>query len=259
MYPIGLERGQNLAGPHVGEAQKGWRFPRLSWTRSERWPEPPACNTGLCPSRMGPGHSACCLWHCHGRLGIRRLSGVDAAPRPYSKEDGGVIGPRCQSTWAHEPPCPVLTGRCWLAQEAGKGWSEPRRKALFMINAPVRSTGTCPCATGLPMASKLGAFVLKMFIALLRHTKALGRTACWVESRVAPQGLTSHSLGQAEIWVGFLKNSPGGAGRQRGQRPVGQGATPMGQKSLDGGLLSHPHGTSLMLRWWELRGSGNCP
>lgn len=59
---------------------------------------------------------------------------------------------------------------------------------LFMINAPVRSTGTCHCATGLQMASKLGAFVLKMFIALLRHTKALGRTACWVESRVAPRG-----------------------------------------------------------------------
>lgn len=118
------------------------------------------------------------------------------------------------------------------------------------------------CSKGLQVASKLEAFVLRMCIAFLWSTKALGSTERCAVGRVwaRPGGSADLSrLGQIEILVAFLDASPGGAGRERGQQPMGQGATPIGQNSPDGGVLSHPQGAGLMLRCWEPKVSGNCP
>ena len=66
------------------------------------------------------------------------------------------------------------------------------------------------------------------------------------------------SLGQVEILVGFLEASPGVAGRERGQRPMGQGLLISKRAWMEGFCLT-PSAASLILREWERRASGNCP
>lgn len=242
----GTERGQASRG----EAQKGWSFPRLRWTRSERGPSSlpagPRALGLLLPAASRPpwGPEAPRCGHCSEAV---------------LREGSGVTGLRCRAPGPTNGPAWCRQAGAGLPRRLGRGGRSPgervfsfqdklscekhTHRSLFHRSAYcLKIRVICPENVYCPFEAHEG----------LGKYRMLGGGA-GLDTAGQPPVLTSHGLGQVEIWAGFLVDSPGGGD------PWARGLLLWGRRAWMEGFCLTPNGASLMLRWWELRVSGNCP